>query len=71
MSPKTQTGSGIDFSLCSFEITWTELCHWHNAQTKVYATYCPPKISQSPWEVPMNSSIGSDSHAFVREAMKA
>src|SRR6266496_2847852 len=33
--------------------------------------YFPPKINQSPCEVPMNSNIGSDSQAFAREAMKA
>lgn len=30
-----------------------------------------PKITQSPCEVPMKSSIGSDSQALVREAMNA
>ena len=30
-----------------------------------------PSITQSPCEVPINSSIGNDSHAFVRDAMNA
>src|SRR6266850_7261384 len=39
--------------------------------------HCPlptgylPKITQSPCDVPMKSSNGSDSQAFVREAIKA
>src|SRR5437588_11874912 len=31
----------------------------------------PLKSNQSPCEVAINRSIGSDSHAFVRDAMKA
>lgn len=30
-----------------------------------------PKMTQSPCEVPINSNIGNDNHAFVRDAMKA
>ncbi len=30
-----------------------------------------PKMTQSPCDVPMKSSIGSDNHAFVREAINA
>src|ERR1043165_1739818 len=30
-----------------------------------------PRITQSPWDVPMKKSIGSESQVFVREAMKA
>src|SRR3954452_14178147 len=30
-----------------------------------------PKITQSPCDVPMKNSIGSDSQVFVREAIKA
>ena len=37
----------------------------------VRCAYLPPKISQSPCEVPINRSIGSESQAFVREATKA
>ena len=33
--------------------------------------YLPPKIIQSPCDVPMSNSNGSDSQAFVREATKA
>lgn len=33
--------------------------------------YFPLKISQSPCDVPMSSSMGSDNQALVREAMKA
>lgn len=30
-----------------------------------------PSMTQSPWEVPMNRSIGKDNQALVLEAMKA
>lgn len=30
-----------------------------------------PNITQSPCEVAINNSIGSDSHAFVRDAINA
>src|SRR6266550_6676216 len=33
--------------------------------------YFPAKMSQSPCDVPMNKSRGSDNQALVREAMKA
>src|SRR5437016_12302506 len=42
-----------------------------NSENAGFRYFPPLKISQSCDAVPMNSSIGSDSHALVREAMKA
>src|SRR5215216_2937881 len=36
-----------------------------------FVSFYLPKITQSPCEVAMKKSIGSDSQVFVREAMKA
>jgi len=74
-----QAESDTDFSLC-FSSHKLKLCSiaedadqkCRRRRSEILCRYFPPlKISQSCDAVPMNRSIGSDSQALVREAIKA
>src|SRR5438105_15434422 len=62
-----QSCCGSEFSLQAVAFSSLK----SHLKAELLTSYLPPKIIQSPCEVPINRSSGSDNQALVREAMNA